>query len=196
MRLAVVADVGVVELQEDPLRPFEVAWIGGVHFAIPIVGKSEAFQLSAKSIDVFFRRGAGMLTRFDGILFRRQSKGIPSHRVQDVVASHALVTSDDVRGGVALWVAYVQAGTAGIGEHVQDEVLWLAGIKVRVAGIGSVKGVCRFPCILPLRLKGIEGELFASFARGGGLSAHGGGEVGLSKAKRQGRKTTSMLGCD
>jgi hypothetical protein len=67
-----------------------------------------------------------MFSRIAGAL-GREAEGIPAHRVQDVVALHALQTRQHVGRGVALRVADVQAGTGRIREHVEDVVLRLGG---------------------------------------------------------------------
>ena len=36
---------GIVNLEENPLRPFVIARIGRVHFPLPVVGETDPFQL-------------------------------------------------------------------------------------------------------------------------------------------------------
>ena len=48
-------EVAVEQLQEDPLRPFVVTRIGGVHFAVPVVAQTQRLDLSAEVFDVLFR---------------------------------------------------------------------------------------------------------------------------------------------
>ena len=177
MRLAVVADVGVVELEEDPLRPFEVAGVGGVHLAVPVVGKAERFELLGEVGDVRLRGDAGMRAGFDRILLRGQAKGVPAHRVQHVEAVHLLETADDVRGGVTLRVADVEAVAAGIGEHVEHEVLRLRGIEVGITGVGRAVGLVGLPLALPFRFKLGEREGFAL------LAGHRGAEEGEERPR-------------
>ena len=70
----------------------------------------------------------------DGVLLGGQAEGVPAHRVQHVEAAHPLVAGQDVGGGVALGMADVQAGAAGVGEHVEDVVLRLVGDVRRAEG--------------------------------------------------------------
>ncbi len=84
----------------------------------------------------------GMDAVLDGVLLGRQAEGVVAHRVQDVVALHATVAADDVGGGVALRVADVQARAAGVGEHVQDVELGLAGSKPGSPGLGRRNVSC------------------------------------------------------
>src|SRR5207245_1063013 len=113
------------QLQEDPLRPLEVGRIGGVDLAIPVVTETEHLDLPAKGRDVPLRRLARMSAGFDGVLLSRQSKRVPAHGVKYIAAAHALVASQDVRGGVALGMSDMQACPAWVREHVQDVVLGL-----------------------------------------------------------------------
>ena len=72
---------GVVELEENPLRPSEVAGVGGADFAIPIVAKTDGLELTAEVVDVSGRGDAWVLAGFDGVLLGRESEGVPAHGV-------------------------------------------------------------------------------------------------------------------
>ena len=78
--------------------------------------------MAAEVVDVGLGGDAGVLASFDGVLFGGEAEGVPTHGVEDIEAVHALVASDDIGRGVALWVADVEAGAGGVGEHVEDEV--------------------------------------------------------------------------
>ena len=137
---------GVEELQEDPLRPAEIVGIGGVDFAVPVVAEAEHLDLPAEGVDVLLRGEARMRAGLDGVLLGGQAEGVPAHRVQHVEAAHALVAGQDVGGGVAFGMADVQAGAAGIGEHVEDVELRLVG------DVGRAEGLVLSPELLPARL--------------------------------------------
>ena len=100
----------VIDLQEDPLRPLEIAWIGRVHFAVPVVAETEHLDLTTECLDVSLGGGARVRTGLDGVLLSGQAESVPTHRMQDVAAPHSLVTSQDVGRGVALRMADVQTG--------------------------------------------------------------------------------------
>ena len=68
---------------------------------------------------------AGMLTGLDGMLFGRETKGVPAHGVKDIEVIHPLVSRDDIRGGVAFRVPHVKSSSAGVGEHVEHVVFRL-----------------------------------------------------------------------
>ena len=116
---------GIVELEKNPLRPFKIAGGGGVDLAAPIVAETEGFNLPLENGDVGLRRFARMLAGADGVLLGGQAEGVPAHGVEDVATAGALVTGEDVGGGVALRMADVQPGAGRVGEHV--EYVELAG---------------------------------------------------------------------
>ena len=91
---------------------------------------------------------ARVLAGLAGVLLGRQAVGVPAHRVQDVEAVHPLEAAEDIGGGVAFGVADVQAGAAGVREHVEDVALRLAR-RARFAGVGGAEGLVRFPEVLP-----------------------------------------------
>ena len=135
-------------LQEDPLRPLEVVRVGGIDLAVPVVAEAEHLDLPAEGVDVLLRGDARVRAGLDGVLLGGQAEGVPAHRVQDVEAAHALVAGQDVGGGVAFGMADVQAGAAGVGEHVEDVELRL----VRTGPVRRAEGLVRLPELLPARL--------------------------------------------
>ena len=59
---------------------------------------------------------------FDGGIFCRQAKGIPTHGVQNVEALHTIVASNNVADRIVAGVAHVNVAR-GIREHFQDVLL-------------------------------------------------------------------------
>ena len=126
-----VCEALLVELLEDPLRPFVVGWIGGVHLAVPVVGEAEHPDLLAETVDVLLRGDGGMRPRLHGILLGRQPESVPSHRMQDVEPFHPLVAAEDVGRGVTFWMTDVKPRSRGIREHVKAvELLLLVVVSV------------------------------------------------------------------
>src|SRR6185436_16440691 len=101
-----------------PLSPLVVARIRGVDLPLPIVGETDSFQLRLEPGDVLARGNLGMLTALDGVLLRRQSERIPSHRMQHVESAHSLVSRQDVGRGIPLRVPDMQARSARVGKHI------------------------------------------------------------------------------
>src|SRR5205814_6140515 len=92
----------VVKLEKNPLRPFEIIGVCCVDFAAPIIAKAQRLNLALKGGDILFGGLARMLAGFDGVLFGRQPKSIPSHWMKHMQALSTLVARQDVRGGIAL----------------------------------------------------------------------------------------------
>ena len=161
----------MINLQEDPLRPFEIVRVRGVHLPVPIVAESQRLELAAELRHIAFRGGAGVLAGLDGVLLSGEAEGIPAHGVQDVVAELFLVAAEDVRGGVAFGMADVQALSAGVGEHIQRVVLGLRGIESRLARPQGAEGLLRLPDGLPLGFKLMKGKRITA------VRTHGGSEM-------------------
>ncbi len=94
--------------REQPLLPAVIVRVAGGQLALPVVAEAEARELPLHVGDV----GLGPLRRrdtvFDGGVFRRQAEGVPAHRLEHVLAQHALVASDDVADGVIAHMPHVQ----------------------------------------------------------------------------------------
>lgn len=136
------------EAQEYPLCPFEIRGVGGIHFPLPVYREAYGLYLFSEIADIGGGSDARVRSGFYRVLFRRQSEGVPPHRMQDVEAVGPLVARDYVGGGVALGVAYVQTRAGGVGEHVQN-------IVFPISGRGGSHGVERFvfvPFFLPALL--------------------------------------------
>ena len=140
----------LVELQKDPLGPLVIARIGRVDLAVPVVRKAQAFELSPEAGDIAFGGDARMRVCLDRVLLGRQPEGVPSHRMEHVIAFHAPVASHDVGGRIAFGMPYVQPGPAGIGKHVEHVVLGLVRIEARLTGTGRPEGFMLVPVTLPL----------------------------------------------
>ena len=136
---------GVEEHEEDELRPAEVGHVGRGQLAVPVIAEAQHLQLAAEVVDVALGRGPRMGAGLLGVLLGRQPEGVPAHGVHDAIAPVAAVAADDIGGRVAFRMADVQAGAAGVGEHVQDIHLG----PLRQPG-GSERAV-RFPILLPFR---------------------------------------------
>src|SRR5262249_55612450 len=99
-------------------------------------------------LDVLLGGGPRVGAGVDRVLLGGQAVGVPSHRVQDVEAVHALEAAQDVGRGVAFRVADVQPGPARVGEHVEDVELGLTGGR-ETAGVGCAERLVRLPELLP-----------------------------------------------
>ena len=151
----------VVNLQEDPLGPADVVGVGGVDLARPVVAEADAVELFFETGSVVGGGDGGVLSGFDRVLFGGQAEGVPAHRVENVVAAHAVPAGEDIGGGVTLGVPDVKAFAARVGKHVEHVVLRLGGIEVWLAGVGSAEGCGFGPVLLPLGFELRERVLFA-----------------------------------
>ena len=161
-----LVEIGLVELKEDPLGPADVFGIGRGDFAVPIVAEAEGFQLAFEGGDIGLGGKAGVLAGFDRVLFGRQAEGVPAHGVKDVETLPEFRAADDVGGGVAFRVVDVEAGSGGVGEHVENVEFRFRGIEIGITGIRGAEGFFGVPEVLPAGFECIEGEWLAAFRHG------------------------------
>jgi len=75
--LFLVGEAGFQKLKEDPLRPFIVFRIGRVHFARPVKGKAERFELATEYGRIFFVTRAGWMPVLSRNLCRKPNASQP-----------------------------------------------------------------------------------------------------------------------
>ena len=97
--------------------------------------------------------GAGL----NRVLLRGQAKGVVAHRVQDVLAEHAVVARNGISRDVAKRVAHMQSLARGVGEHVHDEHLLAelfgaASVGELAHGVDGVESTLLEPQLLPFLL--------------------------------------------
>ena len=98
----------------------------------------------------------GMGVGFDGVVFRRQAKGVKAHGEQHVVALHATLAGDDFKPGIGLDVAHMHPRAGGIGEFHQTVELGFGMGGLGLEGVGIV------PMPLPLLFnvgRGVDGNV-------------------------------------
>ncbi|MNH11884.1 hypothetical protein D3C79_714120 [compost metagenome] len=102
-----VDDAFLEQAGEQPLLPTVVVGLAGGDFTCPVDGQAQALELGLHVVDVF----VGPLGRGDVVFHRRVFRGhaesVPAHRLQDVLAQHALVAGNHVTDGVVAHVAHV-----------------------------------------------------------------------------------------
>ncbi len=89
------------KLQEDPLCPFVVRRIAGLHLPAPVKAEADVTELLLVAGNVVFGSDGRMLPGLYGVLLGRQPEGIKAHGVQHIVAPEPFVAGDDVGGDVA-----------------------------------------------------------------------------------------------
>ena len=148
-RLVFGVKPGIVQFQKNPLRPFVIARIGGVHFARPVVTESDLCQLAFEPLDVLRRRDGRMKAGLDRELFCWQPECVPPHWVQHVKAFHPLGSCDDIGCGIAFQMTNVKSLTARIGKHVEHVKLRFCGVESLFMWIRGMKGLPFQPKPLP-----------------------------------------------
>ena len=169
-RLTAVGQAGIEELQEQPLGPAVVVGVAGGQLPVPVDRQAEPLQLLPHLGDVLVGPGAGIDAPLDRRVLRRQTEGIPAHRMQHGPAAQALHPGDHVGDHIVAHMAHVQA-PRGIGEHRQG-VIGLGGVgRSRARRLGGQGQRLALPALLP--------ELLDHLRPVAGGIGHGGSLEGL-----------------
>ncbi len=91
-----IGQVILEQLEEDPLGPLVVVGVRGVHHPVPVEGIAQHVKLLGEVGDVLLGDDGGMDVVLDGVVLRRQAKGIKADGDQHVVTLHPLLAADDV----------------------------------------------------------------------------------------------------
>jgi hypothetical protein len=126
---------------EHALLVHVIIRIASGEFARPVIREAHPPELTLHVLDVgarpLRRRGAVL----DRRIFGRQTESIPTHRLQHILALHALVTTDHVADGVVAHMPHVQC-PAWVHEHGQ-------AIELRLVGfLAHLEGACSAPEVL------------------------------------------------
>ena len=127
LRLA-IRDALFQHLQKQPLVPLVIRRVAGGDLAAPVDGQAQGLHLLLHVSDVLVGPLGRRHAVFQGGVFGRQTKGVPTHGHQHVVALHAQVAREHVVDGVVAHMAHVQLA-AGVGQHGAGVVLAL-GLQV------------------------------------------------------------------
>ena len=171
--LLLLVEPGVVDLQEDPLRPAIKLRVRGGNGAARVVAQAQHGQLAAHVGNVRLSGRARVGAGLDGVLLCRQTKRVITQCVQHVLAQHAVVARVHIRGDVTQRVADVQPRTRRVGEHVLNVEFVLGQLDLVLRRLRSkitnrvrcVKRVVVTPVRLPLLLD-LIGQLGRIAVRG------------------------------
>ena len=116
------------EIEEQLLLVLVIGGIAGRDLARPVERETHRLQLRTHGCDIGvgpFRRTGIVL---HGGVFRRQSKRVPAHRMENVEPARAPIARDNIAHGVVAHMAHVDAPRR-IGEHL-EHVIFRARIVV------------------------------------------------------------------
>ncbi len=173
-----VGDALLHQAGEQPLLPAVVVRQAGGQLARPVVAEAQRLELAAHVVDV----GEGPRRRGDVVgqrrVLGRQAEGVPAHRLEHVLAVHALEAGDHVADGVVAHMPHVQLA-AGVGEHRQAVELFLRRVFLDVEDAGGV------PALLGVLFDGL----------GAVLLVHGGAGVWIQDGQGYQMPRPDVLEC-
>ena len=91
-----VSQAALKKLEKNPLGPMIISRIGGVHFPFPVVSQAKALHLLFKAGDIFFGGRRRVNAGLNGVIFRRQTKSVPAHRIKRVFALHPAFAGQNI----------------------------------------------------------------------------------------------------
>ena len=89
-----------------------------------------------------------MNSALDSGVLRRQTEGVPTHRMEHVEAAHAFVARHHIADGIIAHMAHVNA-PGGIGKHLEHVILGLGGV------FGDVERLLLGPDVVAIFLRSI-----------------------------------------
>ncbi len=132
-------------MNEYPLRPLIIIRISRIYFPAPVKGVSHFLHLPAVIIRILLSCLLWRYPRLYRVILGRQTKGVPAHWKQDVVAPHSVETGINISTGVIKSVTDMQTFSRRIWKLHQNVFLFLTLSKV----LGWIPAVF-LPIFLPL----------------------------------------------
>ncbi len=148
-RHLLVGQAGLVELDEQPLRPPVVVGLAARQLAAPVVGRPQPLDLGLHGGDPLPGDDPGVDPLGDGGVLGREAERVPPHGRQHPEALHRLVAAEDVAEGVVPDVAHVDRPRR-IRVHAQ-----VVELRARIALVDLVRAAL-VPDPLPLGLDGLD----------------------------------------
>src|SRR4051812_47839068 len=123
-RFLSIREAALQHLEKEPLVPAIVLGFATRDFAIPVDGKTDALHLRLHMRDVAECPLPGLTASLQRRILRWKTEGVPTHRMQDVIAAHPHVTRQRVANRVVPHVSHMELA-ARIWQHLENVVLGL-----------------------------------------------------------------------
>ena len=131
--------------EEQPLLLVIIVEVASGELARPVERQAHALELAAHDGDVVVGPFGGMHAALDCRVLGRQAEGVPTHRMQHVVAFGAHIAGHDVAHRVVAHVPHMDA-PGGVGEHFEN-IVFRARVVLR-----GLEDAALLPCRLPMLL--------------------------------------------
>ena len=148
-RHLLVGQAGVVELEEQPLRPAVVVGLAAGQLPAPVVGRPQPLDLGLHGGDPLPGDDPGVDPLGDGGVLRREAERVPPHGREHPEALHRLVAAQDVAQRVVPHVAHVDRARR-VRVHAQ-----VVELRALIALVDLVRAAL-VPDLLPLGLEGLD----------------------------------------
>ena len=132
-----LGDAFLEHAQEQPLVPLVVLGRAGGQLAAPVDGETQRLELLLHVGDVVVGPLRGRDPVLDRGVLGGQAEGVPAHRLEHVVALHAMEARQHIADGVVAHMPHVQLARR-VGEHRQAVVFRLRGVGDDLEGLLAV----------------------------------------------------------
>lgn len=143
VRFFLVGEAFFVKLEEAPLGPLIIFWVGSVDFAVPINGVTKALGLFSEVSDINFRDFLRGSTGSNGIVFGRETESVITERAHGVNFLLHEESRQYIDDGEVTNVADVEAGAGRIRKHLGKHHFWGARL------FDGLERLFLFPNFLP-----------------------------------------------
>ena len=123
--LLLIGESLLKHLNEYPLSPLIKVRICCIYFPIPVIDCCNLINLAFNIFNILCCRNAWMNPVLYSIILCRKSKCIPSHRMNQIISLHHLITAPCITDNIASPVTYMQTISRWIRKHIQTVVLRL-----------------------------------------------------------------------
>ncbi len=149
-----ISQPALQHIEKGALIPPIIIGFAGGDLTRPVVTKRHAAMLPLHVLAMLDLFSPLVRIAFvgDGRIFGGQSKGVPAHGMQHVIAAHPLVACERITDGVIANMADVKRA-AGIREHLEHVELGLRGVVFDLIQAGFV-----LPALEPFQFDAVYGR--------------------------------------
>src|SRR3989339_430556 len=133
-----------VKLQKKPLSPLIVIRSASSNLTTPVITDTDFFQLLFHNFNIFISPFFRVNIIFYSRVFRRKPESVPTHRMQDVVTLHFLISGNHISYDIVFTMSHMKTA-AGRGREHHKNIIFLFFREIL-----CFKKPFTFPVSLPL----------------------------------------------
>src|SRR3989339_83080 len=115
--LFLVSKTFFVKLQKKPLSPLIVIRSASSNLTTPVITDTDFFQLLFHNFNIFISPFFRVNIIFYSRVFRRKPESVPTHRMQDVVTLHFLISGNHISYDIVFTMSHMKTAAGRVREH-------------------------------------------------------------------------------